>query len=262
MRVNLEPRKTCAVVFRPVGQVQPGVNLVFQGRSVPVQDYTYLAVAFHATHGPRGAPADLAASGTRAMHAMLGRLRACGVSQFDLRARVFDALVEPVLSRAAHAWGPTLFRACLHQRAGAAGAAYLTSTQTWRGPGAADAVQAGAADPPPAWPRRFQLERITRACPRLLQPADTGRVAVVQSLADHDPDVDAIYRILRSVPFGVDARSSTRTVVLPACVCAPWRRPGALHRQSCVCGHVHSAAMDAWTHTVLGSGGHARLHGQ
>jgi hypothetical protein len=55
----------------------------------------------------------LAASGTRAMYVMLGRLRACGVSQFDLRARMFDALVEPVLSYAAHVWGPTVLRACL-----------------------------------------------------------------------------------------------------------------------------------------------------
>jgi hypothetical protein len=114
MRVNLAPRKTCAVVFRPAGQVPSAANLVFQGQSVPVQDtYAYLGVAFHATRGLQGAPGDLAASGTRAMHAMLGRLRACGVSQFDLRARMFDALVEPVLSYAAHVWGPTLFRACL-----------------------------------------------------------------------------------------------------------------------------------------------------
>jgi hypothetical protein len=115
-------------------------------------------------------------------------------------------------------WGPPA------DAAGAACAAY-NPYPDMGGPGgaaAAGAAQAGAADPPPAWPRGFPLERITRACPRLLQPADASRVAVVQSLADHDPDVDAIFRLTRSVPFYFDPRSSTRTVVLPAGVFAPW----------------------------------------
>ena len=110
MRVNLAPSKTCAVVFRRPRQGSPAIHLLFEGQAVPVQDtYTYLGVCVHATRGLRDAPAALASSGGRAMHAMLGRLRGTGLSQFDIRCRMFDVLVEPVMSYASHVWGPNLF---------------------------------------------------------------------------------------------------------------------------------------------------------
>lgn len=110
MRINLAPSKTCAVVFRRPGQGCPAIDLLFEGQAVPVQDtYTYLGVRVHATRGLRDAPAALASSGGRAMHAMMGRLRGTGLSQLDIRCRMFDVLVEPVVSYASHVWGPNLF---------------------------------------------------------------------------------------------------------------------------------------------------------
>jgi hypothetical protein len=77
---------------------------------VLVQDaYTYLGVRVHATRGLRDAPAALASSGGRAMHAMMGRLRGSSLTQFNIRTRMFDVLVEPVVSYASHVWGPNLF---------------------------------------------------------------------------------------------------------------------------------------------------------
>jgi hypothetical protein len=43
------------------------------------------------------------------MFALLPLLRQCHLSQFDMRCRLFDTLVEPVLSYGSHVWGPDMF---------------------------------------------------------------------------------------------------------------------------------------------------------
>ncbi|WIA44393.1 hypothetical protein OEZ86_007162 [Tetradesmus obliquus] len=79
------------------------------------------------------------------------------------------------------------------------------------------------ADPsmPQSWPRGFPLQLIRKPCSATLLSGDASNVAVVQSLADHDPDVDGIYRLTRGVPFEFHPDSDT-TVVLPCGVLAPW----------------------------------------
>lgn len=110
MRVNLAPHKTCAVVFRPANMEVPATcRFTFQGQEVPMQDtYTYLGVLLHAHQGLACAPAMLAGAGRRALQAMLGQLRRARLSQFDIRCRMFDILVEPVMSYGCHVWGPTV----------------------------------------------------------------------------------------------------------------------------------------------------------
>jgi hypothetical protein len=71
--------------------------------------YVYLGVLLHATQGLARAPAVLANAGRRALQAMLGQLRRAHLSQFDIRCRMFDILVEPVLSYGCHVWGPAAF---------------------------------------------------------------------------------------------------------------------------------------------------------
>jgi hypothetical protein len=80
-----------------------------------------------------------------------------------------------------------------------------------------------AVDPvvPPSWPRGFPLDLIRTPCPHRLVESNTSRVAVVQSLADHDPDVDAIYRMTRGVPFSF-AGERKDTLMLPKGSLAPW----------------------------------------
>jgi hypothetical protein len=77
MEVNLAPHKTCAVVFHGPGAPRlRGLTLTFRGQEVPrVPSYTYLGALFHETRGLVPAAAALAASGSRAMHALLSQLR-------------------------------------------------------------------------------------------------------------------------------------------------------------------------------------------
>lgn len=56
--------------------------------------------------GLAGAGDALAAAGSKAMHALLTRCRRANLTQFDIKTRMFDVLVEPVLSYASHIWGP------------------------------------------------------------------------------------------------------------------------------------------------------------
>jgi sorting nexin-29 len=111
MEVNLAPHKTCAVCFRQRGMKVPaGFRLVYRGREIARQsEYVYLGVRVHETRGLLGASDALAVSGSKAMHAMLTRCRRSCLTQFDIKCRMFDILVEPVLSYASHIWGPAIF---------------------------------------------------------------------------------------------------------------------------------------------------------
>ena len=50
------------------------------------------------------------------MHALLARCRRSNLTQFDIKCRMFDVLVEPVLSYASHIWGPLMFAPRLRGR--------------------------------------------------------------------------------------------------------------------------------------------------
>jgi sorting nexin-29 len=118
MEVNLAPHKTCVVCFRQQGQSVPrGFRLVYRGCEIARQrEYVYLGVRLHETRGLAGASDALAASGSKAMHALLARCRRSNLTQFDIKCRMFDVLVEPVLSYASHIWGPLMFAQRLRGR--------------------------------------------------------------------------------------------------------------------------------------------------
>lgn len=118
MEVNLAPHKTCVVCFRPQGKSVPrGFHLVYRGCEIARQrEYVYLGVRLHETRGLAGASDALAASGSKAMHALLARCRRSNLTQFDIKCRMFDVLVEPVLSYASHIWGPLMFAKHLRGR--------------------------------------------------------------------------------------------------------------------------------------------------
>jgi hypothetical protein len=44
------------------------------------------------------------------MHALLTRCRRANLTQLDIKGRMYDVLVEPVLSYASHTWGPMAFK--------------------------------------------------------------------------------------------------------------------------------------------------------
>lgn len=110
MEVNMRPSKTCVVVFRrPQVPLPRSLAFSYGGRPLSIQNsYTYLGIILHATKGLQPAMAALAASGSNAMHATLTRFRKQRITQYDMKCRMFDVLVEPVMSYASHVWGPEL----------------------------------------------------------------------------------------------------------------------------------------------------------
>jgi hypothetical protein len=111
MEVNMGPHKTCAVVFRARGVTIPdGFRPVFRGQEVPIQDsYRYLGLVLHATKSISVSAEALAPSGTRAMHALLGKCKRSCITQFDMKCRLFDNQVGSVLSYGCQVWGPFMF---------------------------------------------------------------------------------------------------------------------------------------------------------
>jgi len=108
------------------------------------------------------------------------------------------------------------------------------------------------ADGGPVWPRGFPLEFIqeaeTAGRPASAE-AELGRVAVFQSLADHNPDVDAIYRMTRRLPLYFGAHH--KVVALPAGTYAPLNAQATLWRSSGLWGTllpvtVASRVADIW----------------
>jgi hypothetical protein len=116
MEVNVGPGKTATVVSRHARTPLPrGLRLLYRGRESAVQpSYTSLEVVLHETKGLACAHVALAGSGSRAMHALLTKARWAGLTQFDIKCRAFDIMVESVLWYGWQVWGP---QAVLHTAA-------------------------------------------------------------------------------------------------------------------------------------------------
>ena len=111
MEVNQHELKTCAVVFRcQHARIPAGLVLTYRGDVVPFKEwYQCLGVVLHATKSLHVAAEALAASGSRAKHAVLGRCRQQCITQFNFKCRIFDILVEPIMSYGCQVWGPDVF---------------------------------------------------------------------------------------------------------------------------------------------------------
>ena len=79
----------------------------------------------------------------------------------------------------------------------------------------------------PMWPRGYPLNSIKKVCNYTLKDADTFNVAVFQSLADHEPDVDGIYRLTREIPYTFKSASQT-TVKISAGLMVPYNAQATL----------------------------------
>jgi len=88
-----------------------------------------------------------------------------------------------------------------------------------------------------SWPRGFPLLQLkveasnptpsnTKA---LLGSWNSSKIGIVQSLANHDPDVDAIYRITQTLPLNFDRSDTTRTLILPKRTMSPYNAQATLH---------------------------------
>jgi hypothetical protein len=86
-----------------------------------------------------------------------------------------------------------------------------------------------------AWPRGLPLEFVLDARTFELKPSPTDAVAAVyQSLADLDPDVDAVYRMTRPLPLRFTLPDSI--LIPPKGVFAPWNAQATLFTSSAFFG--------------------------
>jgi len=105
----------------------------------------------------------------------------------------------------------------------------------------------------PSWPRGFPLSLIKKPCDVELAAADeesVRNVGVFQSLANHEPDVDGIFRLTLPIPFNWD-ESAQDTLVLPPGVLAPYNAQAQLSMRSALWAlllpvSVHGRVSDIW----------------
>ena len=90
---------------------------------------------------------------------------------------------------------------------------------------------------PDTWPRGLPLslinDKLSRGMPGPLMLKElslNSNVAVVQSTCNHDPDVDAIYRLTRPLPFTFDSSNARpMTSIVPPHLYAPYNAQATLH---------------------------------
>lgn len=101
-----------------------------------------------------------------------------------------------------------------------------------------------------AWPRGYPLTDIKAPAFGLAskKPDHAYAVGVIQSLADQDPDVDALYRLQRTLPLTFNG---TGLFALPAHRYAPWNAQATLFTHDTFWGlllpsSVHGRVSDIW----------------
>jgi hypothetical protein len=109
----------------------------------------------------------------------------------------------------------------------------------------------------PSWPRGYPLDHI--------KDVDDGKVsvnlksvnvklaevAVVQSLANHDPDMDAIYRLTMPLPFDFTTDPNKKYLMIPTSTYSPYNAQATLHLYSALWSlllpiTVHGRVSDIW----------------
>jgi hypothetical protein len=87
----------------------------------------------------------------------------------------------------------------------------------------------------PSWPRGIPLQdiKVARAfiCSLKKQNVKKLSIGVLQSLADVQPDVDAIYRFTMKVPFSFRHSTETRPLLIPKGTLTPYNAQATLHFQ-------------------------------
>lgn len=83
------------------------------------------------------------------------------------------------------------------------------------------------------WPRGFPLELIKDEATRGTSKGSTTvameHVAVIQSCADHDPDIDAVYRLTRTIPFTFKPPRHAQGLLVPRAAYAPYNAQATVH---------------------------------
>lgn len=104
----------------------------------------------------------------------------------------------------------------------------------------------------PSWPRGLPLDLISRPCDfnveEVKNPLEID-VGIIQSLANNEPDVDAIYRLTRGTPFDFDEKN--KWIVLDENLLAPYNAQATVIYGTSLWSlllpmTVHSRVSDIW----------------
>lgn len=101
-----------------------------------------------------------------------------------------------------------------------------------------------------SWPRGFPLDRVQPDGPAPDVSNSSAVPSVFQALADHDPDVDAIYRLTRPLPLNFD-RTEHSTVALPKGTFSPFNAQATMFKEDALWAlllpvTVHGRVSDIW----------------
>lgn len=138
-------------------------------------------------------------------------------------------------------------------------AAHSANTSTSKGNGECTSINlypAMSLTPTVAWPRGFPLTQIRNpACTPTAEGVakmpvvDSAVVAVFQSLANHDPDVDALFRLTQPLP--IMFKPDCPTIALPPNLFLSYNAQASLHTHAALWGlylpiTVHGRVSDIW----------------
>lgn len=106
----------------------------------------------------------------------------------------------------------------------------------------------------PCWPRGFPISHVKHSChSQLLITSETElapKPAILQVLANHDPDVDAIYRLTQPLPFSFES-ASTAALAFPPGLFVPFNAQATLVQPQAFWSlllpvTVHGRVSDIW----------------
>ncbi len=78
------------------------------------------------------------------------------------------------------------------------------------------------------WPRGLPLEMVHHSAPRVVGQRAAGKALVLQGLADENPDVDAVYRMVADLPMSFEQRPAV--IVAPGAWC-PFNSQNTIFRR-------------------------------
>lgn len=108
-----------------------------------------------------------------------------------------------------------------------------------------------------SWPRGFPLENIkdmattVKFSDKNMREIDGATIGVIQSLANDDPDVDAIYRLTQPLPLTFSEAVDGQLLALPSGTFCPYNAQATLHLKSALWSlllpvTVHGRVSDIW----------------
>jgi hypothetical protein len=107
----------------------------------------------------------------------------------------------------------------------------------------------------PNWPRGFPLDRIKASCGAIFKPHGTQKCSIFQSLANLEPDVDAIYRLTQPSPFSFLPQGGNvigkSALIIPSRTLVPYNAQATLIKEEVFWSlllpiSVHGRVSDIW----------------